>query len=143
MHLWNLEQINKFLHSAFLIFDNVSNHNDTEIHEMGKVIDLERLPKYSPFLTPVENAISAWKAAIKQEINNAMVDFIQPPDDLRAGCTLLQFRRDMLEQIVHNIVNVITDEKCAQWYNHCFLYVPQYLQGCNNDALKFGSFKYM
>ena len=119
---------------AFLIFDNVSSHNDAEIHEMENVIDFKRLPKYSPFLTPVENAISAWKAVIKQEINNAMADFIQPPDDLRAGRTLLQFRRDSLEQAAHNTVNVITAEKCAQWYNHCFSYVPQCLQGRNIDG---------
>ena len=57
---------------AFLIFDNVNSHNAAEIHEMGNVIDFKRLPKYSPFPTPVENTISAWKAAIKQKINRKL-----------------------------------------------------------------------
>ena len=39
---------------SFSYFDNTSSHNDAEIHEMENVIDFKRLPKYSPFLTPVE-----------------------------------------------------------------------------------------
>ena len=58
--------------------------------------------KIRPFLIPVENAISAWEAAVKRQIRNNMLNFMQPPNVVLAGRTQIQFRRDTLEQIAHN-----------------------------------------
>ena len=43
--------------SGHLLFDNAPAHRDIELLNMDQ-ISFRRLPKYSPILNPVENAIS-------------------------------------------------------------------------------------
>ena len=73
---------------VYMIFDNVSSHNDAELQEVNNAIQFKRLPRYSPFLTPVESAISSWKSAIKRELNGNRDLFINPTMEARAGRTL-------------------------------------------------------
>ena len=47
------------------IFDNAPWHARIEEMKFNGISQLRRLPKYSPFLTSVENAISCWEAAMK------------------------------------------------------------------------------
>ena len=47
---------------VFLIFDNARPHVNAQLPEGMDNITLKRLPPYSPFLNPVENAHSAFKA---------------------------------------------------------------------------------
>ena len=43
------------------ILDNAPGHARIEEMDFNGIFQLHRLPKYSPFLTMVENAISCWK----------------------------------------------------------------------------------
>jgi hypothetical protein len=111
---------------ADIIFDNVSSHNDAELQELVGEVEMRRLPRYSPFLTPVESAISSWEAAIKREIAANRDGFIQPTAETRAGQTLVQFCRDELQRFADNTVEErVTQAHCQAWYNHCFSFVPR------------------
>uniref|UniRef100_A0A1I8HBM9 Uncharacterized protein n=1 Tax=Macrostomum lignano TaxID=282301 RepID=A0A1I8HBM9_9PLAT len=88
----------------------------------------EAVAEIGPFLTPVESAISAWKAAIKSELSDSREVFINPSDEARAGRTLAEYRRDELMRFADLTVNdSVTQDKCIQWYNHCFSFVPRCL----------------
>ena len=53
---------------GFVIFDNAHAHRNAENLDV-ELLNLKRLPKYSPFLNPAENAISCWKAEFKKQIS--------------------------------------------------------------------------
>ena len=53
---------------GFVIFDNAPAHRNVENLDV-KLLNLKRLPKYSPFLNPAENAISCWIAEFKKQIS--------------------------------------------------------------------------
>ena len=81
------------------IFDNATGHAKVEEMDLNGIFQLRRLPKYSPFLTMVENAISCWKAAMKRIMQEEMDSFINA-DRLRApGVTLQQIRFNHLKSI--------------------------------------------
>ena len=50
---------------GFVIFDNAPAQRNVENLDV-ELLNLKRLPKYSPFLNPAENAISCWKAEFKK-----------------------------------------------------------------------------
>ncbi|MEE4247436.1 MAG: transposase [Kangiellaceae bacterium] len=107
-----------------IIIDNASCHNEAELLEVPNSVTVRRLPVYSPFLTPVENAISAWKAAIKRALTY-QESYIDPTEEDLRGRTLAAYRRDSLEQLANERVNIITRQNCIGWYNHSLSYVPR------------------
>ena len=67
-----------FQYNAHLIFDNAPSHRNVE--EASGLISIKRLPKYSPFLNPIEMAFSSSKAAIKRELASKQDLFINIPE---------------------------------------------------------------
>ena len=52
----------------YFIFDNAMSYVRAELPPRNENIELKRLPPYSPFLNPVENAHSCFKAGVKRLI---------------------------------------------------------------------------
>jgi hypothetical protein len=52
---------------AFVIYDNVSSHNDGEEQELPGIVEMRRLPPYSPFLTP-----ACWPDVANNTVNVVM-----------------------------------------------------------------------
>ena len=52
----------------FCILDNAPRHRGIEDMDLSGIFPLKMVPKYSPFLTLSEAAISCWKAAMKREM---------------------------------------------------------------------------
>lgn len=110
-----------------IIIDNVSSHNNAEDYELADFAEIHRLPRYSPFLTPVENAISCWKAQLKRRLSGMQAAFIRPNEQQLAGRSLAAYRRDILEAEANDTVSCITAAKCTRWWQHCFAYIPRCL----------------
>ena len=93
---------------VFVIFDNAPVHPNMENLDV-ELLNLKRLPKYSPFLNPAENAISCWKSEFKKQRSQRQREFIDISDEnryidiseMRNGRTLNEYRfekvRDILE----------------------------------------------
>lgn len=114
---------------CYVVIDNVSSHNDAEDFEIPATIQIKRLPPYSPFLTPVENSISCWKAALKRELAADQQKFIAPTAEQRGNQSMAAYRRDILYNMVDRTIGCISADKCTEWFNHVFTYVPRCLGG--------------
>ena len=77
---------------GYCIFDNALLHSNVENEEIPGLLSIKRLPKYSPMLTMVENAISARKQGIKRSLSIRMHEFTKPAPAFVAGRTLTQYR---------------------------------------------------
>ena len=109
------------------IFDNTPGHARIEAMDLNGFFQLRRLPKYCPFLTMGEVAISSWKAAMKRIMQEEMITFINA-DRLRApGVTLQQYQSDHLKSIADPSNGHITPLTCRGWYNHTMTYIPDCL----------------
>ena len=89
------------------------------------IFEIKRLPKYSPFLSMLENAISCWKSAIKRNLAGRIDAFQNHPEFDVGGRFLPQYRFDTLRGILEATACVIT--KCIGWYNHTMSYIPRCL----------------
>ena len=76
---------------GFVIFDNAPAHRNVENLDV-ELLNLKRLPKYSPFLNPAGNAISCWKAEFKKQISQRQREFIDITDEKRNGRSLNDYR---------------------------------------------------
>ena len=74
---------------AFPIFDNAPSHQNIEEGTAIGTLPTKRLPKYSPFLNPFENAFSAWKASLKALLSANQHVFLSPNENGRENWTNL------------------------------------------------------
>lgn len=113
-----------------VIFDNASSHE--RIPGFPRADQSHKhLPPYSPFLNPVENAISCLKAEIKRQlaIPENRNRFDDPARANEQGVPMQQYRLQCLEELARNSLGEITVVKCQNWYNHTFSYIPRCLAG--------------
>ena len=112
---------------AVLIMDNAPCHKDCNIP-----VAVKYLPAYSPFLNPIENAFSCWKAAVKRLL--AMPDVQENINDKDAAAAaghsllssfILSWRREILETIGQAALSEIDAQKCLSWHQFCITYLPQ------------------
>ena len=94
----------------FVIFDNAPAHRNVENLDV-ELLNLKRLPKYSPFLNPAENAISCWKEEFKKQISQLQRESIDISDQMRNGWTLNEYRFEKVRDILEISKGVITPEK--------------------------------
>ena len=85
------------------------------------------LPKYSPFLNPIENTFSVLKSKIKIKLND-IVDRCDVTAARRAQTTVANYRTTMLVNILNESVDCITPELCAAEYQHSNEYLRKSLQ---------------
>ena len=114
---------------VYIIYDNARPHINARLPEGMDNITLKLLPPYSPFLNPVENAHSAFKAQVKKLM--ARPEWQRRVDDREAareeGINLQQMRLNLLLQIGQLSIGVITPEKCVQWCQHSQTFFPRCL----------------
>ena len=82
------------------------------------------LPPSSPMLTPIENAFSAWKWSIKNSLATPEMQLRFSDRQLarNSGMNLCQWRRHLLQSSGEQAISVVTEEKCANWQQHCISY---------------------
>ena len=112
---------------GFVIFDNAPCHRNIESRELPGIYPVKRLPKYSPFLNPIENAFSAWKQAIKNDLSREQHLFINAPRFDRNGLTIGEYRFLLLKNIIERCSATVTVAKCVEWQNHTMVYIPRCL----------------
>ena len=84
---------------GFVLLDNAPAHRNVENLDV-ELLNLKRLPKYTPFLNPAENAISCWKADFKKEISQRQREFIDISDEMRNGRTVNEYRFKQVRHIL-------------------------------------------
>ena len=103
---------------ATFVFDNAPCHRGARNAVLYAQHVLRFLPPYSPFLNIVENAWSAWKAALKAELAEARAHIIEMP---------FQERLAALIQLGEQNLNVITLYKIQAWYRKTTTYIHRCL----------------
>ena len=98
---------------AVVIMDNAPAHRRAE--ELGPWV--RKLPPHSPFLNPIENCFSIYKAEIKQRLS--LVQRLL--DDRRAAnnagyLNIGDWRKHILADIAEQSVFTLTQEKVAAFY---------------------------
>ena len=111
---------------GFVIFDNAPAHRKVDNLDV-ELLNLKRLPKYSPFLIQAENAISCWKAEFKKQISQLQREFIDISDEMRNGRTLNEYRFEKVRDILEILKGVITPEKCIAREKNVLTYLPRCL----------------
>jgi len=105
--------------------DNAPCHHAVQAISENHVI--RYLPAYSPFLTPVENAFSTWKWAIKNSLSDPAVqlNFTNSPDN---NLSVGRWRRQLLIEHGEAAIPQITAQKCSNWQQHCTSYFPKCIE---------------
>ncbi|XP_074621965.1 uncharacterized protein LOC141880363 [Acropora palmata] len=113
-------------HEIF-IYDGAPAHNNPAIP--GPNSELKKLPPYSPFLKIVEQAISALKAAIKEDISRPeqQEEMNNREEARRQGIALGNFLTQMLLHTLQRNTGTITAAKCGQWYRLMQTCIPRCL----------------
>lgn len=111
----------------FLIYDNARPHINARVGAEFNNITVRRTPPYSPFLNPVEMCHSAFKAGVKRTLAlpNNQARFGDVNAAAEAGVNMQGWRARLLEEVAAENVDIITQAKCFQWYNHSQTYLPR------------------
>ena len=105
-----------------LIMDNASSHNlvfRTPDLNLPPGQELRRLPPYSPMLSLVENAISAFKAALRRTLEESRPLLLEMTHDQRMAS---------LSQSAEMAITAVTPEKSAEWFYHTQAHLPACLE---------------
>ena len=97
--------------SLVMIFDNAPAHRKA-LGENGPNFqdrnhEVANLPPYSPFLNPVEHAISAFKAVLKKQLEEIRPQLLNKVHDLRMA---------HLAQLSEQAMTAITPAKSRNWF---------------------------
>ncbi len=103
---------------SLVIMDNASIHAGVTSSREG--ITMKYLPAYSSPLNPIEEAFSAWKAAVKQKLSEPAVleQVMSGEQAAAAGMNLHQWRLHHLVRIAKECVPTVTQGKCLRFFNH-------------------------
>ena len=120
----NLSEIIGEEQAVDLIMDNAPVHNGATM----RIHRIRKLPAYSPFLNPVENAFSAVKTGVKRQLNEPDMQLqILDRDTARAaGLNLQQHRLQIINNIVVNALehgDAVTPQKTDTWLQHTYSYL--------------------
>lgn len=110
---------------VYVIMDNARPHLRPTLPGDSN-IKLVYLPPYSPFLNPVEHAISCFKAAIKRSIGQQQWQHSLTSENAReAGVSQQAYRLNRLREVANESLSEITPMKCLHWYNHTYSYLSK------------------
>ena len=86
--------------NSIFVLDNVRFHHSTDIKAFieEKNHELLFLPAYTPIFNPIENMFSQWKNIVR-----------------RRNCRT----ESELFDAINDFQNIITEEECLNYYNHC------------------------
>ena len=102
--------------AAVIIMDNAPAHRQAETLATHQV---RKLAPYSPFLNPIENCFSIFKADLKQRLGQVQHRLDDRAAALAAGHRgLVTWRNAILEDLAGQAVAAVTQEKVAETYGH-------------------------
>ena len=101
------------------ILDNAPCHRQMANINLMDNHEFRFLPAYNLFLNIVENAWSAWKAAVKQELAEQRPQLLQQTHAERMAALI-----DMGDRHF----DVITVEKCGKWYRKSLTYINRLIR---------------
>lgn len=113
-----------------IVFDNARPHSGATVPaQYAHRVELRHLPPYSPFLNPVEQAHSAFKATVKDRLSApAMQKRCDDMDVAEAnGLSLHAHRSQILLEIGAASLPAITVDKCVAWCRHPYSYMQRSL----------------
>ena len=111
---------------VYVIMDNARPHLRPSVPETFENIEVIHLPPYSPFLNPVEHAISCYKAAIKRCISQQHWQrSISLTAAQEAGVSYQRFRLNRLTEVARECISEVTPIKCLHWYNHTYSFLAR------------------
>lgn len=118
---------------CIFVLDNAPCHRGTIA--LSPDHSIKFLPPYSPMLTPVEHAFSAWKWSVKNilSVPENQQNFSDLQQAHAQGMNMGQWRRHHLKRFGEQSLVVITAEKCHNWQQHCLSYFPKCLE--NEDIM--------
>lgn len=119
----------RFNDPIHIVHDGARPHIGTVIHEQyAQQLDIRTLPPYSPFLNPVEQAHSCFKAAVGRQLTQPNIqDQLRDAENARReyGLNLGQWRSRLLSRLATEaILEELTPAKCAQWSNRVHRFIP-------------------
>ena len=83
---------------------------------------------YSPFLNPVENSFSTWKASLKRALAEVRPMLVDGAEARLRGMSVSAFRRSTLAQIGEQALEDITPARCVNWFRHMQHRLPECIQ---------------
>lgn len=113
---------------VYIVHDGARPHLNTSVPQQYRnQFHIVMLPPYSPFLNPVEQANSCFKAAVgriltRPEIQNELSD----PRNLRQvqGMNMTQWRSTILLRISRGALGEVTVNKCTNWCRRVHQFIP-------------------
>lgn len=116
-----------------IIHDGARPHLHTIVEaEFAAQFDVQTLPPYSPFLNPVEQAHSCFKAAVgRQLVLPATQEELTDVGNQRQaeGLNLEQWRARILLRLTNEAMTEVTPVKCLNWCNRVHRFIPPSLAG--------------
>ena len=101
---------------AVIVRDNAPTHRQAELLETHQV---KKLAPHSPFLNPIENCFSFYKADLKQRLGCVQEMLDDRDAALAAGHrSISTWRNAILEDLAEQAMEVITRDKVAATYQH-------------------------
>jgi hypothetical protein len=111
----------------YLIYDGAPAHRGAADPTDDNHVKM--LPPYSPFLNPVEQAISCIKANIKADISRPRMQLRMNDRQVarNAQLPLGEFRKQIMIAAAERNLHCITVPKCTAWGRHMQTYLPRCL----------------
>jgi len=128
--LINLEAAHRFNGSVHVVHDGARPHLNTEVPEQHtNRFHIRTLPPYSPFLNPVEQANSCFKAAVGRQLTTTAVqnELLDNVARQAQGLTQAAWRSRILLRIANNAMAEITQTKCSHWCRRVDRFLPSSL----------------
>ena len=100
---------------AAFIMDNAPCHRRAAEANLNEHHIVRHLPAHSPFLNIVENAISVWKAALKQRLEDVRDQMLDQTHGQRLAT---------LTQLAVQSLDAITPELSAAWWRRVRTLIP-------------------
>lgn len=125
--LINLEAAHRFNGEVHIVQDGARPHLNTQVPEQhASRFHIRTLPPYSPFLNPVEQAHSCFKAAVGRQLTTTAIQNELKDDVARQalGLTQAAWRARILLRIANGAMAEITQPKCSHWCTTVDRYLP-------------------
>lgn len=116
---------------AVLLMDNAPCHSNVTVD--NDALAIKYLPPNSPFLNPIENCFSVFKADMKQRLNMIQEEVMNRHAAAAANMTMAAWRETIMDRELEQSIYVITQGIVENNYRHA----DGYLQKCvqNVDIL--------
>ena len=129
-NLINNEAAHRFQGSVHIVHDGARPHLRTSVpEEHSPRFFIHTLPPYSPFLNPVEQAHSCFKAAVGRQLTSAAIqeELLDDAQRQARGLTQAAWRSTILLRIGNESIQEVTQVKCSHWCRRVDRFVPRSL----------------